>query len=69
MMLSLRLLPAAHGAAASRHLDVWGAVTVTTAMLLAVYAIVNGNQMGWTSSRTLGQLAVAALILVLFFLD
>ena len=67
VLLSLRLLPAAHGTAASRHLDVWGAVTVTAAMLLAVYAIVNGNQMGWTSSRTLGQLAVAVLILVLFF--
>jgi EmrB/QacA subfamily drug resistance transporter len=67
MVLSLRLLPSAHGATASRHLDVWGAVTVTTAMLLAVYAIVNGNQFGWTSSRTLGELGVAALILLLFF--
>lgn len=67
MVISLRLLPTAHGTAASRHLDVWGAVTVTAAMLLAVYAIVNGNQMGWTSSRTLGQLATAVLILVVFF--
>jgi EmrB/QacA subfamily drug resistance transporter len=67
MLLSLRLLPAAHGSVASRHLDVWGAVTVTAAMLLAVYAIVNGNQMGWTSSRTLGQLTMAVAILALFF--
>ena len=67
MVMSRRLLPAVHGTAASRHLDVWGAITVTAAMLLAVYAIVNGNQMGWTSTRTLGQLAIAVLILAVFF--
>src|SRR5215218_10365047 len=44
--LSLRLLPAARLPGAGR-LDVAGAVTVTAALLLAVYAIVNGNQVGW----------------------
>src|SRR5829696_2482937 len=42
-VLSLRLLPAARGAAAGARLDVAGAVTVTAALMLAVYAIVNGN--------------------------
>ena len=41
--------PAAHGGRATRRLDVAGAVTVTAALMLAVYAIVNGNQAGWTS--------------------
>jgi len=41
-------------------------VTVTAALMLAVYAIVNGNQYGWTSGRTLGLLAVAAALLALF---
>src|SRR5437868_2834610 len=64
--LSLRLLPAARGAAADGRLDVAGAITVTAALILAVYAIVNGNQQGWTSGRTLGLLAAAAALLASF---
>jgi MFS family permease len=41
-------------------------VTVTAALMLAVYAIVNGNQNGWTSAETLGLLAVAVLLLAVF---
>jgi EmrB/QacA subfamily drug resistance transporter len=66
VVLSLRLLPAAPGLAAGGRLDVAGAVTVTTSLMLAVYAIVNGNETGWTSARTLGLLAAAALLLVAF---
>jgi MFS family permease len=43
-----------------------GAVTITAASLLAVYAIVNGNQAGWTSGQTLGILAAAAVLLAVF---
>jgi EmrB/QacA subfamily drug resistance transporter len=64
--LSLRLLPPAHAAARSERLDVGGAVTVTAALILAVYAIVNGNQNGWTSGETLGLLGGAAALLALF---
>ena len=60
----LRLLPAAHGGAADGRLDVAGAVTVTAALMLAVYAIVNGNEAGWTSAQTLGLLGVAVALLV-----
>src|SRR5207344_861816 len=42
--LCLNLLPGGRGPAASTRLDVAGAVTVTSALMLAVYAIVNGNQ-------------------------
>jgi EmrB/QacA subfamily drug resistance transporter len=65
-VLSLRLLPAARTAPASRRLDVAGAVTVTTALMLAVYAIVNGNQQGWTSAQTLGLLGAAAVLVAIF---
>ncbi|RAN81999.1 MFS transporter [Bacillus sp. SRB_336] len=68
IVLSLRLLPAVSSEVKSRHLDVLGAVTVTTALMLAVYAIVNGNESGWTSPRTLGQLLVAIALLALFLL-
>jgi len=62
VLLTLRLVPAAPPAASSGRLDVAGAVTVTTSLILAVYAIVNGNHNGWTSARTLGVLAVAAAV-------
>ena len=41
-------------------------MTVTAALMLAVYAIVNGNQEGWLSLQTLGLLAIAAVILGAF---
>jgi EmrB/QacA subfamily drug resistance transporter len=65
-ILSLRLLPAAAGLAGQGRLDLGGAVTVTASLMLAVYAIVNGNEVGWTSGRTLGLLAAAAVLLTAF---
>src|SRR5262249_31434685 len=46
--LCLILLPGGRGVAAVR-LDLAGAATVTASLMLAVYAIVNGNQKGWLS--------------------
>ena len=66
ILLTLRLLPAANGTAAGGRLDVAGAVTVTASLMLAVYAIVNGNDNGWTSGQTLGLLAAAVVLLALF---
>ncbi|MDQ3380174.1 MAG: DHA2 family efflux MFS transporter permease subunit [Actinomycetota bacterium] len=64
--LSLRLLPAAPDLATGGRLDIGGAITVTASLMLAVYAIVNGNGNGWTSGRTLGLLGAAALLMALF---
>jgi EmrB/QacA subfamily drug resistance transporter len=63
--LCLRLIPAGVGAGGGR-LDVPGALSVTAALMVAVYAIVNGNDNGWTSFETLGLLGLAALLLALF---
>jgi EmrB/QacA subfamily drug resistance transporter len=65
-LLALRLLPAQRASGAGQRLDVAGAVTVTAALMLAVYAIVNGNQAGWTSAQTLGLLAGAGGLLAGF---
>ena len=65
-VLTVKLLPAARGPAATQRLDVAGAVTVTASLMLAVYAIVNGNDAGWTSGQTIGLLAAAAALLGLF---
>jgi EmrB/QacA subfamily drug resistance transporter len=60
-------LPARAGEAhGPRHLDVGGALSVTLALLLAVYATINGNGAGWSSSGTLGLLAAAAAVFGVF---
>ena len=62
----LMLLPADGTERRRTSLDLAGALTVTASLMLAVYAIVNGNEQGWTSGRTLGLLGVAAAGLALF---
>jgi EmrB/QacA subfamily drug resistance transporter len=63
LVLATRILPAADATRPRGSIDVAGAVTVTVALMLAVYGIVGGNAAGWTSARTLGVLlaSVAAL--------
>ena len=54
-------LPAAAAGVPARpagtRLDAGGALTVTASLLLAVYAVVNGNEAGWTSAQSLSLLA------------
>ena len=64
--LCLRLIPAAPPAAAGARLDVAGALSVTASLMLAVYAVVNGNEAGWTSTQSLTLLGAAAALMALF---
>jgi EmrB/QacA subfamily drug resistance transporter len=64
--LCLVLLPGGRAQATVQRLDIAGAVTVTASLMLAVYAIVNGNGAGWTSAQTLGLLAAAATLMAVF---
>lgn len=66
IVLSLMVLPASRSRSATGQLDVSGAITVTAALVLAVYAIVNGNQAGWLSGQTLGLLGGAVALLAVF---
>jgi MFS transporter len=50
----------------SRSFDVAGAVTLTAAMLLLVYTVVEAPTAGWGSARTLASFAATALILAAF---
>src|ERR1051325_3842842 len=68
VFLSLRLLPGTPGTAKGQRIDLAGAATVTGALMLAIYAIVNGNQEGWTSLQTLGLLGGAVLLVGIFLL-
>jgi EmrB/QacA subfamily drug resistance transporter len=65
-VLSLRLVPATRVGRGEGRLDVAGAVTVTAALMIAVYAIVNGNDVGWTTARTLGLLGAAGALMAVF---
>jgi EmrB/QacA subfamily drug resistance transporter len=64
--LSVVLLPTDSKPAGEGRLDIAGAVTVTAALMLATYAIVNGNETGWTSGETVGLLVGAAVLLAIF---
>src|SRR5215218_7120369 len=48
----LVLLPGGGARPAGGRLDAAGAILVTGSLMLAVYAIVNGNEQGWTSAQT-----------------
>ncbi|WP_439893385.1 DHA2 family efflux MFS transporter permease subunit (plasmid) [Ralstonia sp. 25C] len=60
------LLPAGKPLADRAKLDVAGAISVTASLMLAVYAIVHGNEAGWTSTQTLTQLGIAVALMVAF---
>lgn len=66
VILSFVLLPAAKPVATSERLDLLGAFAITASLMLAVYAIVNGNRMGWDSLKILGLLSTAIALLLGF---
>ncbi|GAA4967113.1 MFS transporter [Yinghuangia aomiensis] len=51
---------------ASRRYDPFGAVTVTAALVLMVYAISQAPTAGWTTPRTLALLATSVILLAMF---
>lgn len=52
--LCLPLLPASQGPTGHPRLDLAGAAAITASLMLAVYAVVNGNEAGWTSPNRSG---------------
>ncbi|GAC1513727.1 MAG: DHA2 family efflux MFS transporter permease subunit [Chloroflexota bacterium] len=61
-----RLLAESRDEDRSRSYDVLGALTITSALVLLVYAMVNTNQYGWGSVQTIGELIVSAVLLLAF---
>jgi MFS family permease len=64
--LSFRLIGESRAEVEQRSFDLPGAATVTAGLTAAVYAIVEAEQVGWTSTRTLGVFAAAAVLLGAF---
>jgi len=63
---SLALLPHSKLEGAPKQLDLWGAITITLALMLAMYGIIGGNQAGWLSAQTVGLLLGALVLLGVF---
>ncbi|KUN73155.1 hypothetical protein AQJ46_08010 [Streptomyces canus] len=66
LLLTRRVVPESRLTAARRRYDLLGAITVTGALVLAVYAISQAPAVGWTAARTLAELTAAAALLAAF---
>jgi EmrB/QacA subfamily drug resistance transporter len=64
--LSPRLLAESRMEGEKRVFDVAGAVTVTAALSILVYALVDANSVGWGSTRTIGLIVLSALLMAAF---
>ena len=62
------LLPDDRPQGPSQRLDVAGAIVITLSLMLAIYGIVNGNEAGWASARTLGLIGGGAALFILFIM-
>jgi EmrB/QacA subfamily drug resistance transporter len=65
-LLSPRFLPEARRLDGRRHFDIAGAVSVTAALMVFVYALTYGTQHSWASAITIGLLAISAALLGAF---
>jgi EmrB/QacA subfamily drug resistance transporter len=61
-----RLVPDSHGRSGPRRYDTFGAVSVTAALLLVVFAISQAPQAGWAATQTVAMLAAGAALLAVF---
>jgi EmrB/QacA subfamily drug resistance transporter len=65
LALTPKLLP--RGDRQKGSIDYTGALSITGALVLLVYAIVTANDVGWMSMQTMSLLSIAAVMFVLFF--
>lgn len=66
IIAALRLVPESRHEGAVRHFDVAGAVTVTSGLMVLVYAIVKAQDWGWTAGSTLAWFAGGVALLAAF---
>jgi len=66
LALTLRLVSESRADLGHRNYDVPGAVTITSALILLVYAVSKAPNVGWASTRTVVLLIVSAALISLF---
>jgi EmrB/QacA subfamily drug resistance transporter len=69
LVLTFHMVSRDSEVARTRNFDAIGAFLVTAGMLLLVYALVRAPAQGWGSGRTIGELAVAAALLLAFLVN
>src|SRR4051812_11288194 len=65
-VLALRLIEPKPGIGVGAGADIRGAILLTAGVMLGVYTILGITEHGWTSDRTLGLAAVAAVLIAAF---
>jgi EmrB/QacA subfamily drug resistance transporter len=68
LILAPKLVPETRIASARRRYDPFGAVTITAALLVFVYAVSEAPQAGWAATGTIALLATGTALLALFLL-
>jgi EmrB/QacA subfamily drug resistance transporter len=66
LSLTRRIVPESRLDATHRRFDVFGALSVTSGLLLLVFAISKAPDVGWGTARTISLLAVSGLLLAAF---
>jgi EmrB/QacA subfamily drug resistance transporter len=66
LLLARRVVPESRMDSVRRRYDPFGAVTITGALVVLVYAISQAPQVGWGTTRTLTMLAVSTVLLAAF---
>jgi EmrB/QacA subfamily drug resistance transporter len=64
--LAMTMLKRGEAPAETPKLDFAGAVTVTAALMIAVYGVVGAEQIGWTHPQTLGLIGLSLVLTGLF---
>lgn len=67
-LFALIVLPPTTRQTGHRRMDVPGALTITFSLMIFVYILTEGGNMGWMSMRLLGLLALALMLLIAFVL-
>jgi EmrB/QacA subfamily drug resistance transporter len=66
LLATLRFVPESRAEMEHRTFDLAGAVTVTSGLVVLVYAIVKAQSYGWGSARTVGLIAASLVLLAAF---
>jgi EmrB/QacA subfamily drug resistance transporter len=66
LALTPGLIPESRSEAASRHFDAAGAIAVTAGLSVLAYALLDASSAGWGSTKIVGLLALAAVLIGAF---
>jgi EmrB/QacA subfamily drug resistance transporter len=66
LLATLRFVPESRADLQHRTFDLAGAITVTSGLVVLVYAIVKAQSFGWGSARTVGLIAASLALLAAF---